>query len=91
MIGTGSLVRIGRLAISSRDGGGGSSPDCRMGGVLIAEVSVMSERGEGAMGNLNSDRATGGLRGEAMASMLGVLGAVDAPESRLKGEPRSGG
>lgn len=46
---------------------------------------------DGATGNLNSEKATGGLCGEAVESRLGVLVVVYMPALRWKGAPRSDG
>lgn len=49
---------------------------------VLEEPVVTSESGEGAVGNLKSEKA-----GEVMESIFGVFG----PEGRWKGELLSGG
>lgn len=65
-----------------------------MGGVLLVpaitvliEPVVASESGEGAMGNLKSEKAGDGAPGEVMESMFGVLGM----EGCWKGDSLPGG
>lgn len=58
---------------------------------VLEDTKVTSESGEGAIGNLNSDKTAEGTRGEVIESILGVLGAVETPDGRLKGWPLSGG
>lgn len=87
-MGIGSLGRIGIFAGSPR----GVAPPFQAGsGVGLRGPAAISERGEGPIGNLNSDKTAEGVLGDPREPMPGVFGTVDAPEGRWKGEPRSGG
>lgn len=88
IIGIGSLGRIGMFAGSPR---GVASPFQVVSGAGFTGPTVISERGDGPIGNLNSDKTADGVLGEPREPMPGVFGTVDAPEGRWKGEPRSGG
>lgn len=88
IIGIGSLGRIGMFAGSPR---GVAAPFQVGSGAGLTGPTVISERGEGPIGNLNSDKAADGVLGEPREPMAGVFGTVDAPEGRWNGEPRSGG
>lgn len=79
MIGIGSLRRIGIFAGSPR---GVAAPFQAVSGVILEGTIVISERGEGPIGNLNSDRAADGVFGDPREPMPGVFGTVDAPEGR---------
>lgn len=84
MIGIVSRGRRGIFAASPR-GVGGVLPVSAL--MVLLEPVVISDSGEGTMGNLKSERAGDGATGEVMASMFGVLGA----EGRWKGESLPGG
>lgn len=88
IIGIGSFGRIGIFAGSPR--GVAEAFELVSGAVLIGPTG-RSARGEGPIGNLNSDKAAEGVFGELREPMPGVFGTVDAPEGRWNGEPRSGG
>lgn len=79
IIGIGSLGRIGMFAGSPR---GVEAPFHVGSSAGLVGPAAISERGEGPIGNLNSDRTADGVLGEPIEPVPGVLGTVDAPEGR---------
>lgn len=72
MSGIGSFGRIGIFTGSPRGVGGVLFVSAV---TVLVEPVVTSESGEGAMGNLKSEKAGDGALGEVMESIFGVLGA----------------
>lgn len=58
---------------------------------VLTEPVVPSDKGEGAIGNLKSEKAGDGTFGEIRESIFGVVGAVATPEGRWNGDSRPGG
>lgn len=88
IMGTGSFGRTGNRAGSASAAGERTAVSST---TVLDDPSVTSESGDGAIGNLKSARAAEGVRGEVIEPKPGVLGAVETPEGRWKGEPLSGG
>lgn len=84
----GSFKRIGILAGSPRGVGGVLLVSAT---TVLAEPVVTSDSGEGAIGNLKSEKAGDGACGEIRESIFGVGGAVATLEGRWKGDSRPGG
>lgn len=88
MMGIESFRRIDSLAGSAKGAEGRAIVSST---TVLDDPPVPSESGDGVIGNLKSASAAEGVRGEVIEPMLGVLGAVETPEGRWKGEPLSGG
>lgn len=79
MMGIESFGRIGILVDSAKGTEGRAVVSST---TVLDDTPVTSDSGDGTIGNLKSASAAGGVRGEVIESMLGVLGAVETPEGR---------